>query len=149
VEELVNSIERKLSRGKVWRLAALTLAILSILVNVEWVSLPFSFYGLAGRPGVLYGDYSLLLTFYFHPSGYFWWLVVGLQVFATFLVLFCLDLQPVFRILVFIIPAGGLLLLDAYFILRSATLDLWGLFALGLVAPLLLIATGFCYTKSH
>jgi hypothetical protein len=147
-ERQLNPTERLHSSIRKRRATAPILAAISILANLEWVSLPFSFYGLRGRPGVLYGEYTLLRTFYFHPTGYFWWGLMGLQVLATLLAVFNARLSLLARLIVFIIPAAGLLALDVYFVLRGGNLNLWSMYAVGVVAPLLLVGSGFCYAKS-
>jgi len=136
--------------GQWWRTAALSFAILTILANLYWVSLPFSFYGLRGRSGVLYGEYTLFETFYFHPVGQVWWVLLGLQVFAAVVALANVrGLKPVVRLLIFGVPAVGLLLLDLYIALRWSTLVFWSMYALGVVSGLLSVGAGACYAKSH
>jgi hypothetical protein len=135
------------SRNK-WRTASLLLAILSILANYEWASIPFSFYGLRGRSGVLYGDYTLLQTFYFHPLGRVWWVVVGLQVFVVLLIaLGVTTSRPIAEVGIFGPPSLGLLLLDIYIAERWDILGLWSMFAVGLVAVFLLALSAVCYSK--
>jgi hypothetical protein len=73
---------------------------------------------------------------------------MGLQVFVTLVAAFSARLSLPAKLLVFIIPAVGLLLLDLYFVLRAATLNIWSLYAVGVVAPFLLVGAGFCYAKS-
>jgi hypothetical protein len=130
---------------KNWRNAARVLAALSILANFEWVVLPFSFYGLYGRPGILYGSYSLIQTFSFHPTGWVWWALVGLQVFAGLTeVVGTVAPDRIVRIITFAIPAIGLLLLDAYIALRWGAPSLWKMYALGAVPGILLLGSGIC-----
>lgn len=133
-----------------WRAISFTLSILSILANLEWVTLPFSFYGLRGRSGVLYGEYTLLQTFHFHYSGIFWWLIIGLQVFSALIVGMNLStLRAESKIVLFLLPAIMLLLLDIYVMQRWNAPVLWTMYAIGVVPALILIASGLCYTKSH
>ena len=130
---------------KNWRNAARVLAALSILANFEWVVLPFSFYGLYGRPGILYGNYSLIQTFSFHPTGWVWWALVGLQVFAGLTeVVGTVAPDRIVRIITFALPAIGLLLLDAYIALRWGAPSLWKMYALGAVPGILLLGSGIC-----
>ena len=72
---------------------------------------------------------------------------MGLQVFATLLAVFNARLTLLAK-LIFIIPAVGLFALDAYFVLRGGTLSLWSMYAVGVIAPFLLVGSGFCYAKS-
>jgi hypothetical protein len=148
MERPLNPIGRPDSDARKWRATGVMLAAISILANLEWVSLSFSFYGLRGRPGVLYGEYTLLQTFYFHPTGYFWWGLMGLQVFATLLAVFGVRLTLLARLIIFMIPAVGLFALDLYFVLRGGTLNLWSMYAVGVIAPFLLVGSGFCYARS-
>jgi hypothetical protein len=130
--------------------AALVLGLLSILSNLEWATLPFSFYGLRGRSGVLYGDYTLLQTFSFHPSGWIWWALLGLEVFATLMI--AADAAPSdlgVAVSIFVLPGIGILSLDAYIAYRWGTLELWRMYVLGAVPALLLLGSGACYTKSR
>ena len=130
---------------KNWRNAARVLAALSILANFEWVVLPFSFYGLYGRPGILYGSYSLIQTFSFHPTGWVWWALVGLQVFAGLTVVVgTVAPERIVGIITFALPAIGLLLLDAYIALRWGAPSLWKMYALGAVPGILLLGSGIC-----
>ena len=131
-----------------WRNVALVLAVLSLLANLEWVILPFSFYGLHGRPGILYGRYSLIQTFSFHPVGWVWWALVGLQVFAI-LTLAADTVAPerIVRVITFALPAIGLLLLDAYIALRWGAPSLWKMYTLGAIPGMLLLGSGVCYAR--
>lgn len=68
---------------RVWavRAVAFGLAGLALVVNAVWVSLPFSFYGLMGRPKILFGQLTLLETFLLpHPLLVPWGLATALQV---------------------------------------------------------------------
>jgi hypothetical protein len=131
-----------------WRSAALVAAVLSILTNIEWVILPFSFYGLRGRPGVLYGRYTLLQTFSFHPIGWVWWVLVGLQVFAILAVAAgAVGRERIVQVITFALPAIGLLLLDVYIALRWGDPSLWEMYALGAVPGILLLGSGGCHAK--
>ena len=127
---------------------ALVLAVLSLLANLEWVILPFSFYGLHGRPGILYGRYSLIQTFSFHPVGWVWWALVGLQVFAI-LTLAADTVAPerIVRVITFALPAIGLLLLDAYIALRWGAPSLWKMYTLGAIPGMLLLGSGVCHAR--
>jgi hypothetical protein len=141
---------KTLSGRNKWRAASLILAILSIVANLEWVSLPFSFYGLRGRSGVLYGDYTLLQTFYFHPSGRVWWVLFVVQVFLVLLI--ALDAPALgsgWRLVIFGLPSLGLLLLDVYIAQRWDALGLWSMSAVGAIAVFLLAGSAVCYTKLH
>lgn len=131
-----------------WRNVALVLAVLSLLANLEWVILPFSFYGLHGRPGILYGRYSLIQTFSFHPVGWVWWALVGLQVFAI-LTLAADTVAPerIVRVITFALPAIGLLLLDAYIALRWGAPSLWKMYTLGAIPGMLLLGSGVCHAR--
>lgn len=130
------------------RSIALILVILSILVNLGWASLPFYAYGLRGRSGLLYGRYTLLQTFSFHPVGWLWWTLVGLQVFAMLVVAAnAVGLNRIVRLVCLMVPAIGLLLLDAYIALRWGTLRLWTMYSIGALPGLLLVASGACYTR--
>lgn len=131
-----------------WRNVALVLAVLSLLANLEWVILPFSFYGLHGRPGILYGSYSLIQTFSFHPVGWVWWALVGLQVFAV-LTLAADTVAPerIVRVITFALPAIGLLLLDAYIALRWGAPSLWKMYTLGAIPGMLLLGSGVCHAR--
>lgn len=136
--------------GAKWRAASLVLAILSIAANLEWVNLPFSFYGLHGRSGVLYGEYTLLQTFYFHPAGGLWWVLIGLQVFAVLVIVTNVTgLGTEFKMTLLTVPAIGLLMLDLYIGHRWGTLALWSMYVMGAIPGLLLIGSGICYAKSH
>jgi hypothetical protein len=133
---------------KNWRNVARVLAAFSILANFEWVVLPFSFYGLYGRPEILYGSYSLIQTFSFHPTGLVWWALVGLQVFAGLtVVLGTVAPERIVRIITFALPAIGLLLLDAYIALRWGAPSLWKMYALGAVPGILLLGSGICNAR--
>ncbi len=129
---------------------ALVLSVLSIIVNFVLVTLPFYFYGLRGRSGVLYGQYTLLQTFSFHPSGWVWWALLGLQVFVTLTLATGVLARHgrAFTLSLFVIPAMGLLLLDAYIAYRWGTLALWTMYAMGALPSLLLMCAGACYAKS-
>jgi len=118
------------------------------LANLEWVALPFSFYGLHGRPGIMYGSYSLIQTFSFHPIGWVWWVLFGLQVFAG-LTVFVGTVAPerIVRIITFALPAVGLLLLDAYVALRWGAPSLWEMYTLGAFPGILLLGSGICDAK--
>jgi hypothetical protein len=127
------------------RNAALVAAVLSILTNIEWVILPFSFYGLHGRPEVLYGKYTLLQTFSFHPIGWVWWVLVGLQLFAILAVVAgAVGRERIVTVITFASPAIGLLLLDVYIALRWGDPSLWKMYALGAVPGILLLGSGIC-----
>jgi len=130
--------------------AALILSASSILLNSFWVALDFYFYGLRGRSSVLYGRYTLLQTFSFHPTGWVWWTLVGLQVFAVLTVASGVidSLSRVLRLALFTIPAIGLLLLDAYIAYRWATPALWTMYVIGALPSLLLMCAAVCYAKS-
>lgn len=130
--------------------AALILSASSILLNSVWVVLPFYFYGLRGRSGVLYGQYTLLQTFSFHPTGWVWWTLVGLQVFAVLTVASGVSgsLSRVLRLSLLIIPAIGLLLLDTYIAYRWGTLALWTMYVIGALPSLLLMCAAACHAKS-
>ena len=124
---------------------ARVLAALSILANFEWVVLPFSFYGLHGRSEILYGSYSLIQTFSFHPTGWVWWALVGLQVFAVLTVVVgTVAPERIVRIITLALPAIGLLLLDAYIALRWGAPSLWKMYALGAIPGILLLGSGLC-----
>lgn len=131
-----------------WRNVALVLAVLSLLANLEWVILPFSFYGLHGRPGILYGSYTLIQTFSFHPVGWVWWALVGLQVFAILTVAAdTVAPERIVRVITFALPAIGLLLLDAYIALRWGAPSLWKMYTLGAVPGILLLGSGVCHAR--
>ena len=132
------------------KVAALILSAFSILLNSVWVTLPFSFYGLRGRSGVLYGRYTLLQTFSFHPTGWVWWTLVGLQVFAVLTVAsgVSASLSRFLRLSLLITPAIGLLLLDAYIAYRWGTPALWTMYVIGALPSLLLMCAAACYAKS-
>lgn len=133
---------------KNWRNIARVLAAFSILANLEWVVLPFSSYGLHGRPGILYGSYSLIQTFSFHPTGWVWWALVGLQVFAGLTVVVgTVAPERIVRVITFALPAIGLLLLDAYIALRWGAPSLWKMYALGAVPGILLLGSGICNAR--
>ena len=133
------------------RTIAFTLSVLSILVNLAWVALPFSFYGLGGRSRILYGQYTLLQTFSFHPIGWLWWILLGLQAFAVLAVAagVLTGLRRALRLGVFLLPAIGLLLLDAYVAFRWGTLLLWPMYVIGVIPSLLLAGSGACYLRSQ
>ena len=127
---------------------ALVLAALSILANLEWVVLPFSFYGMRGRPGILYGSYSLIQTFSFHPIGWVWWVLFGLQVFGILTASTgAVAPERIVRIITFALPAIGLLLLDVYIALRWGDPSLWEMYTLGAVPGILLLGSGVCHAK--
>jgi hypothetical protein len=132
-----------------WRIVAVVLAAFSILANIEWVVLPFSFYGLLGRPRVLYGSYSLIQTFSFHPLGWVWWVLFGLQIFGI-LVASTGTVAPerIVRVITFALPAIGLLLLDTYFALRWGAPSLWKMYAIGAVPGILLLGSSLCNIAS-
>jgi hypothetical protein len=133
---------------KNWRNIARVLVAFSILANLEWVVLPFFSYGLHGRPGILYGSYSLIQTFSFHPTGWVWWALFGLQVFAGLTVVVgTVAPERIVRILTFALPAIGLLLLDAYIALRWGDASLWKMYAIGAVPGILLLGSGICNTR--
>jgi hypothetical protein len=128
-----------------WRYVPRVLAALSILANLEWVVLPFSFYGMRGRPGILYGSYSLIQTFSFHPTGWVWWVLFGLQVFGILTASTgAVAPERIVRIITFALPAIGLLLLDAYIALRWGDPSLWKMYAIGAVPGILLLGSGLC-----
>lgn len=133
------------------RTIAFILSVLSILVNLEWVALPFSFYGLGGRSRILYGQYTLLQTFSFHPIGWLWWILLGLQAFAVLAVAagVLTGLRRALRLGVFLLPAIGLLLLDAYIAFRWGTLLLWPMYVIEVIPSLLLAGSGACYLRSQ
>jgi hypothetical protein len=131
-----------------WRNASLVAAVTSILTNIEWVMLPFSFYGMHGRPGVLYGRYTLLQTFSFHPIGWVWWVLVGLQVFAILAVVAgALGRERIVMVITFALPAIGLLLLDVYIALRWGDPSLWEMYTMGALPGILLMGSGVCHAK--
>jgi hypothetical protein len=106
-----------------------------------WVSIPFSGYGLGGRSRILYGHLTLLQTFSFHPLGWLWWILLGLQVFAA-LALAAGVLSSRDRLVglcVFGMPAAGLLLLDFYIAYRWAAIALWTMYVTGAIPGVLLL----------
>lgn len=132
-----------------WNAAALVLAILSILSNLKWVTLPFYFFGLRGRSGVIYGSYTLLQTFSFHPAGIVWWVLLGLQVFMTLAVAAgALGQDRTVRLLGFGLLAIALLMLDAYVAVRWNAISLWKMYAIGTVPGILSLGSGICHSKS-
>lgn len=131
---------------KAHRSLAFILSFLSILANFEWVILPFSFYGLSGRSRILYGQYTLLQTFSFHPAGWVWWILLGLQVFAVLAIVagILIGLGRVSRSVVFLLPAIGLLMLDSYIALRWGAFSLWPMYVIGAIPGVLLVVAGAC-----
>jgi len=99
---------------------------------------------------VLYGRYTLLETFSFHPTGWVWWTLVGLQVFTLVVVASGVigGLSRAPRVTIFMIPAIGLLLLDAYIAYRWGTLTLWTMYVIGALPGLLMMCASACYAKS-
>ena len=96
----------------------------------------------------MYGSYSLIQTFSFHPIGWVWWVLFGLQVFAG-LTVFVGTVAPerIVRIITFALPAVGLLLLDAYVALRWGAPSLWEMYTLGAFPGILLLGSGICDAK--
>jgi hypothetical protein len=132
-----------------WQSAAVILSIVSVLVNLGWVNLPFYFYGLRGRSGIIYGAYTLAITFSIHPIGWLWWILIGLQVFATLLVVVKIQrLSSIFRFGVFALPGLLQLLLVLFIADRFGTLGLWSMYALGLFPGILLLGAGACFAKA-
>jgi hypothetical protein len=132
------------------RSATVALSIVSILVNFWWANLPFYSYGLSGRSGIIYGAYTLAITFSIHPIGRLWWVLIGLQVFATLLVVVKIaDLRSIVRFGVFALPALVQVLLVLFIADRFGTLRLWSMYALGLVPGILLFGAGACYAKAQ
>ena len=132
------------------RTVAVVFSVLSVVVNLEWVTLPFSLYGLGGRSRILYGQYTLLQTFSFHPTGLLWWILIGLQTFAVLAAATgaLIGLRRALRLGVFLLPAIGLFLLDAYIAFRWGALILWPMYVIGAVPSLLLAGSGACYLGS-
>jgi hypothetical protein len=133
-----------------WEIIALLFSICSLIVNLEWISIPFSSYGLRGQSGVFYGAYTLYITFSFHPAGWVWWTTIGLQIFAT-LVLLMLNsskLDNIIRFSIFAVPGALLLLLDLFITERFGTIGLWTMYILGATPGTLLLVSGVCYTKT-
>ena len=99
---------------------------------------------------MLYGRYTLLQTFSFHPTGWVWWTLVGLQVFGVLTVASGVmgSLSRVLRLSLFIIPAIGLLLLNAYIAYRWGTPTLWTMYVIGVLPSLLLMCAAASYAKS-
>lgn len=99
---------------------------------------------------MLYGQYTLLQTFSLHPTGWVWWTLVGLQVFAVLAVASSVSGSPsrVLRLSLLMIPAIGLLVLDGYIAYRWGTLALWTMYMIGALPGLLLMCAAACYTKS-
>jgi hypothetical protein len=130
---------------------AFILSVLSILANLEWVTLPFSFYGLSGRSRILYGQYTLVQTFSFHPIGRLWWALVGLQAFAVLAVSagVVVGLRRALRLGVFLLPAVGLLLLDVYVAYRWGAFSMWLMYLIGAIPSLLLAGSGACFLRSR
>lgn len=151
MDELLKLFATKISDHTKRKAIALMLSVFSILANFMWVTLPFYFYGLRGRSGVLYGQYTLLQTFSFHLSGWVWWALVGLQVFATLTIVTGVSAGHgrAFRVSIFAVPAMALLLLDAYVAYRWGTLALWTMYVIGALPSLLLTCAGARYAKSY
>lgn len=133
------------------RTTAFILSVLSILVNLEWVTLPFSFYGLGGRSRILYGQHTLIQTFSFHPTGWLWWTLFGLQAFAVLAAAtgVLIGLSRALRLGVFLLPAVGLFLLDVYVAFRWGTLSMWLMYLIGVIPGLLLAGSGACFLRSQ
>jgi hypothetical protein len=129
--------------------AAFILAVLSILSNLEWVTLPFYFFGLRGRSGVIYGRYTLFQTFSFHPAGVVWWVLLGLQVFMT-LAIFAgsIGRDRALSLLSLGLPAIALLMLDAYVAVRWNAIWLWKMYVIGAFPGILLLGSGILHSKS-
>lgn len=133
-----------------WRGGSLVLSAISLLINLVWVSLPFSFYGLRGRSGIIYGIYTLFTTFSIHPVGLLWWTLIVFQVFASVLVVGnVLNVGPILRFGTQGLPGILQLLLDVYVAGRWATMELWAMYAIGAFPGLLLLASGACYAKAE
>ncbi len=133
------------------RTTAFFLSVLSILANLEWVTLPFSFYGLVGRSRILYGQYTLIQTFSFHPTGWLWWTLFGLQAFAVLAAAAgaLTGLRRAVSLGVFLLPAIGLLLLDVYVALRWETFSMWPMYLIGAMPSLLLAGSAACFLRSQ
>jgi len=133
------------------RNTAVSLSVFSILANLEWVTLPFSFYGLVGRSRVLYGQYTLMQTFSFHPTGWLWWTLFGLQAFTVLAAAsgVLIGLSRALRLGVFLLPAVGLFVLDVYVAFRWGTPSMWLMYLIGVIPSLLLAGSAACFLRSQ
>jgi hypothetical protein len=133
------------------RNTAVSLSVFSILANLEWVTLPFSFYGLVGRSRVLYGQYTLMQTFSFHPTGWLWWTLFGLQAFTVLAAAsgVLIGLSRALRLGVFLLPAVGFFVLDVYVAFRWGTPSMWLMYLIGVIPSLLLAGSAACFLRSQ
>lgn len=60
-----------------------------------------------------------------------------------------IGLRRALRVGVFLLPAIGLVLLDAYVAFRWGTLLLWPMYVIGVIPSLLLAGSGACYLRSQ
>ena len=128
------------------RIFSILLSVSSLLVNLEWVNIPFSSYGLRGQSAIFYGTYTLYITFSFHPVGWVWWTVIGLQIFAFMVVVMnIVALNRIIRFSIFALPAILLFSLDVFIADRFGTISLWPMYALGIIPSALLLISGVCY----
>jgi len=127
----------------------LLLSLSSFLANLEWVNIPFSSYGLRGPSAIFFGTFTLYITFSFHPAGWVWWTAIGLQAFATMIVLMnSAELHSIIRFFIFALPAILLFSLDVFIADRFGTISLWPMYALGIIPSALLLISGACYARA-